>query len=671
MHAAIVRATRTGTTTTDKGKSSHPVHKESVRVPPVCAVRKGNDFRGMTGADIRMLHARIGNQRVVQLLSGKAHMESHRGERTGGLPHALKVGAEALSGLNLDSVRVHYDSPKPEKLNALAYAQGSEIHLGPGQEKHLAHEAWHIVQQAEGRVTPNGSVKGQPLNDEKRLEQEAHTMGERALHNVAAPSASVSNNVRQTLLENPKAGDDSHPIQRKLVSYTTDDSKTNKEIRKDYGGEMDALAKEIDAAVQLARKQALQWNQCQDGKGGYLDQWAAKAKQYSANPTGKTDFLHSAFGYAIEQLASDRIKGKHGKLFVELQQTYGMTRPDIVVSESTGLKREVAWLDITSEGSTGHISNKTGAGWQNRPFVYEIVYPALNPKELLSSEDPYYEELGKISRKRVSMEEAETTKVRKKLKRSLTKFQNDNQWSDTTGNKTNKRADTRSFLEQDLSMDLGNTPMQATKGALLQLGFNPGHFGFTGKDSSETSTVKRWEEEVAEPEIRKKRILEDKKDLNKILVSNELKQKIPLTKAFTGSFLKKEKDMGKQISTGLMIKHAILRSDELKPFLPKGGKGALTQSEINAQDRILNFPKTVKKLNEWFPTTSLVVTANNQLQELQTFSSAKVTGDQKKIKALKKDIAKHIAKMPDTSDDDELNSWVIQSGYLINQAKAF
>lgn len=32
-------------------------------------------------------------------------------------------------------------------LQAHAYAQGAGIHLAPGQEQHVPHEAWHVVQQ--------------------------------------------------------------------------------------------------------------------------------------------------------------------------------------------------------------------------------------------------------------------------------------------------------------------------------------------------------------------------------------------------------------------------------------------------------------------------------------------------------------------------------------------
>jgi hypothetical protein len=77
-----------------------------------------------------------------------------------GLPDALKAGVEHLSGLALDDVRVHYNSSKPAAVQAHAYARGTDIHVAPGQEKHLPHEAWHVVQQKQGRVKPTLQMKG-------------------------------------------------------------------------------------------------------------------------------------------------------------------------------------------------------------------------------------------------------------------------------------------------------------------------------------------------------------------------------------------------------------------------------------------------------------------------------------------------------------------------------
>ena len=99
-----------------------------------------------------------------------------------GLPDGLKAGVERLSGQSMDDVRVHYGSSAPASLDALAYARGSEIHLGPSQERHLPHEAWHVAQQKQGRVRPTFQMRaGTPVNDDAGLEREADAMGLRAL----------------------------------------------------------------------------------------------------------------------------------------------------------------------------------------------------------------------------------------------------------------------------------------------------------------------------------------------------------------------------------------------------------------------------------------------------------------------------------------------------------
>ncbi|MCA8991601.1 MAG: DUF4157 domain-containing protein [Planctomycetaceae bacterium] len=87
---------------------------------------------------------------------------------------------EQLSGLSMSNVRVHYNSAKPAQLNALAYAQGTDIHLAPGQERHLPHEGWHVVQQMQGRVRETNKANGVPINDSSALEREADIMGSRA-----------------------------------------------------------------------------------------------------------------------------------------------------------------------------------------------------------------------------------------------------------------------------------------------------------------------------------------------------------------------------------------------------------------------------------------------------------------------------------------------------------
>lgn len=101
-------------------------------------------------------------------------------EQITGLPDRLKTGIEALSGIPMDDVKVHYNSPKPAQIKALAFTQGTNIYLAPGQEKHLPHEVWHVVQQKQGRVEPTLQTKGIGVNDDPGLEREATVMGHKA-----------------------------------------------------------------------------------------------------------------------------------------------------------------------------------------------------------------------------------------------------------------------------------------------------------------------------------------------------------------------------------------------------------------------------------------------------------------------------------------------------------
>ena len=116
-----------------------------------------------------------------------------------GLPNNLKSGIENLSGHSMDDVKVHYNSDKPTQLNAHAYAQGTDIHIASGQEKHLPHEAWHVVQQKQGRVKPTLQMKGKVnINDDKGLEKEADVMGAKALQ----MKGRISSQLQTTGLDN-------------------------------------------------------------------------------------------------------------------------------------------------------------------------------------------------------------------------------------------------------------------------------------------------------------------------------------------------------------------------------------------------------------------------------------------------------------------------------------
>ena len=68
---------------------------------------------------------------VLQKVAPEEELLQKKPNNTG-LPDNLKSGVENLSGISMDDVKVHYNSSKPSQLQALAYAQGTDIHVAPG-----------------------------------------------------------------------------------------------------------------------------------------------------------------------------------------------------------------------------------------------------------------------------------------------------------------------------------------------------------------------------------------------------------------------------------------------------------------------------------------------------------------------------------------------------------
>jgi hypothetical protein len=60
----------------------------------------------------------------------------------------------------------------PAGVGAMAYARGSSL-VAPGADRHVPHEAMHVVQQRQGRVA-------KPAVEDEGLEHEADEMGAKA-----------------------------------------------------------------------------------------------------------------------------------------------------------------------------------------------------------------------------------------------------------------------------------------------------------------------------------------------------------------------------------------------------------------------------------------------------------------------------------------------------------
>lgn len=122
---------------------------------------------------------------------GGAQSEPEKGassfSSTDKLPPNVEADMEASFGADFSGVRIHQDS-QADSLGALAYTQGSDIHLAPGQyaphtqggKELLGHELAHVLQQSEGHVRTTAFAGGVPLNDDPALEREADDLGARA-----------------------------------------------------------------------------------------------------------------------------------------------------------------------------------------------------------------------------------------------------------------------------------------------------------------------------------------------------------------------------------------------------------------------------------------------------------------------------------------------------------
>jgi hypothetical protein len=167
-----------------------------------------------------------------------------------GIPDNLKASMEYMSGVSLADVRVEYNSDKPEQMQAHAYTQGTKIYIAPGQEKHLAHELWHVVQQKGGRVKKTVQFKKDaPGNDNQSLEGEADKKGQEAMKMAKIPELLPQKELEhqttaQDIVQRVKVEKESHYgkfyVDDAAYDFTTDKRSLNAHISFEPGDNTDA-----------------------------------------------------------------------------------------------------------------------------------------------------------------------------------------------------------------------------------------------------------------------------------------------------------------------------------------------------------------------------------------------------------------------------------------------
>ena len=282
-------------------------------------------------------------------------MDAAATNRTG-LPDALKHGVESLSGMSLNNVKVHYNSSLPAQLQAHAYAQGNDIHVAPGQEKHLPHEAWHVVQQAQGRVKPTVRAAGAPINDDPALEREADHMGARAIQRVAnhdnvpsMPAATSGANA---------------PVQRQIRVQNIDYDPVAGVFRQgtiNEAGFYARLRDLLNAAPFEQGHRNIRQNVCQAVQQNHdfelpdIDQLASAiagqvTQRYntSGRPIG-TPNMQQALVRGIQQALADNIQANHAvDMDVGEGQAYDILRhrPGVVMSRAKGVPNQIDYANL-------------------------------------------------------------------------------------------------------------------------------------------------------------------------------------------------------------------------------------------------------------------------------------------------------------------------------------
>ncbi len=293
----------------------------------------------------------------------------------GPMPHLVPI-QQLFGRHDVSGVEAHVGGgaeTASRAIGAEAYATGNHVvFAGPPDLHTAAHEAAHVVQQRAG-VQLQGGVgeAGDPYEQHADAVADAVVQGRSAeglldRHAGAGPGAAAAT---------PHAD---APVQAKIVGYQSTGSAAS---------DMQKIAAHLDDCVQkavaiVAASPTLDHVTDADA-AGHLAAWVKTYREYLANPNRVPDFFFARYGYAIETLAMRFVGTSYGSYKLEKQVSHGHTRPDLVVEDASS--KEMAWLDITSAGSIGHVLNKQHSGWKSKPFVAEIVYDMPIPSALAAN----------------------------------------------------------------------------------------------------------------------------------------------------------------------------------------------------------------------------------------------------------------------------------------------
>ncbi len=149
-----------------------------------------------------------------------------------------------------------------------------------------------------------------------------------------------------------------------------------------------SLMQDMDATVQRCADKAYSIDALDEGRPKQR-LWKSMVSQFMASGGETAGFQYARYGYAVEDMANVIMTNQYSNgmngFTIKLQDYHNETIPDIVILGGGG--KEVAWLDITSYTSRGHIFHKGGSQWRTREFVGELLYPPFDRTNLRASNE--------------------------------------------------------------------------------------------------------------------------------------------------------------------------------------------------------------------------------------------------------------------------------------------
>jgi hypothetical protein len=116
------------------------------------------------------------------------------------LPSTVQAQMANSLGTDFSGVKIVPESPAAVQIRANAFTQGETVHFAPGKyapgtdsgRELIGHELAHVVQQRQGRVSPNVQRQGLAINTDRGLEAEADRMGQAAARGETIPAPAVA-----------------------------------------------------------------------------------------------------------------------------------------------------------------------------------------------------------------------------------------------------------------------------------------------------------------------------------------------------------------------------------------------------------------------------------------------------------------------------------------------